>query len=313
MNTKLVAIISFAFAIFLLVFSVLVLSGEKREVPDSSKEAPQASSSRSPKDTTYIIDGRPVTLRDGVATEPAAPGSASLVTTRYFGNELAKDLDGDGILDTVFLITQETGGSGTFFYAVAALARPDGTFFGSHAILLGDRIAPQTINDGGGKIVLVNYAVRGKEESFTTAPSMGKTLRLILDPKSMQFGVVADNFEGEADPARMTLQMKSWVWEGATYADGKTFAPRAAGRFTALFGAEKRFSASTDCNGAGAEYTEGPAGALSFGSMFATQMYCEGSEEQVYTELLGKTTQYRFTSKGKLELVLSDGTIMYFR
>ncbi len=313
MNTKLVAILSFIFALFLVIFSILILSDGKQVDQDPSKEASRASSSHSPKDAMYFIDGRPVTLRDGVSVEPAAPGSASSVTTRYFGNELAKDLNGDGLSDLVFLVTQDGGGSGTFYYVVAALTRPDGTFSGSHAVFLGDRIAPQTINDGGGNIVLVNYAVRGEDEPFSVAPSIGKTLRIILDPTDMQFGVVAENFEGEADPSRMTLAMKTWVWEGVTYADGKTFTPRAVGRFTAQFGAEKRFSASTDCNGAGAEYTEGISGALSFGPMFSTQMYCEGSEEQVYTGLLEKTVQYRFTSKGMLELVLSDGTIMHFR
>ncbi len=196
---------------------------------------------------------------------------------------------------------------------VAALAQNDGTFLGSHAVFLGDRIAPQTINSGEGNIIVVNYAVRGDDEPFTAQPSFGKSLRLILDPSDMQFGIVAEDFEGEADPARMTLQMKSWVWERSIFADGTMMSPRQMGRFTATFGLEGRFSARTDCNGAGANYVEGKGNTLSFGPMMSTQMYCEGSEEVKYTGMLAKTVQYRFTSRGMLELVLSDGTIMIFR
>ena len=73
------------------------------------------------KDTEYVIDGTRIKLENGLAETEAAPGSASKIVTRYFGNELKTDLDGDGSDDVVFLVTQERGGSGTFFYAVAAL------------------------------------------------------------------------------------------------------------------------------------------------------------------------------------------------
>ena len=57
---------------------------------------------------------------------PAAPGSASRIVTRYFGSEVRGDLNGDGREDVAFLLTQQSGGSGTFFYAVAALDLPSG-------------------------------------------------------------------------------------------------------------------------------------------------------------------------------------------
>src|SRR4051812_27969272 len=73
------------------------------------------------KDTEYRIDGIPVQLKDGVAEIEAAPGSVSKITTRYFGSEYMTDLDNDGREDIVFFLTQETGGSGVFYYVVAAL------------------------------------------------------------------------------------------------------------------------------------------------------------------------------------------------
>src|SRR5688572_21718668 len=64
------------------------------------------------KDATYRIDDVSVELTNGIAEVEAAPGSASKITTRYFGNEYTTDLNNDGREDVVFLLTQETGGSG---------------------------------------------------------------------------------------------------------------------------------------------------------------------------------------------------------
>lgn len=145
------------------------------------------------KNATYTIEGKQVKLTNGVAETPAAPGSASVVTTQYFGNELKTDLNGDGREDIAFILTQSSGGSGTFYYAVAALNTPEG-YLGSDGYLLGDRIAPQatTISpDTSHKYVVVfNYADRAPGEPMTTQPSVGKSVYLKLNPDTMQWGIV---------------------------------------------------------------------------------------------------------------------------
>src|SRR3989344_9341703 len=78
------------------------------------------------KDATYIIDGKSVTLKNGLS-EVEIPDSSAKTTTSYFGNEVKKDLDGDGKEDVVFLLTQQTGGRGTFFFVVAALNTENGS------------------------------------------------------------------------------------------------------------------------------------------------------------------------------------------
>jgi len=158
------------------------------------------------KNATYTIEGRPITLANGLSEIETTPGSATKIVTRYFGNEVKHDLNDDGREDVAFLLTQETGGSGTFFYFVAALNTPTG-YIGSHAVFLGDRIAPQTTHMDEGttsvgtqrqNVIVVNYVVRLPGEPFTVRPSLGKSLWLKLDPATMQFGEVAQNFEGEA-------------------------------------------------------------------------------------------------------------------
>ena len=123
------------------------------------------------KNATYLIEGSFVTLSDGFFEVEIAPGSASKITTRYFGNEAFGDLNSDGNVDTAFLLTQNMGGSGTFFYLVVALQTTSGVE-GTNAIFLGDRIAPQNTNIENG-IITVNCADRNPGEPFTTQPSLG--------------------------------------------------------------------------------------------------------------------------------------------
>lgn len=153
------------------------------------------------KDATYRIDGTDVQLTNGYAETAAAPGSASKIITRYFGNELFTDLNNDGRTDVVFLLTQETGGSGLFYYAVAALNTEHG-YVGSDGYFLGDRIAPQTIdispNPKHKNVIVVNYADRAASDPMTTQPSVGRSAYLKLDQTTMQWGVVEPEFEGES-------------------------------------------------------------------------------------------------------------------
>lgn len=260
----------------------------------------------------FTIEGRRVALIDGRAETPAAPGSAATIVTRLFGNEVRHDLNGDGRDDVVFLLTQETGGSGVFYYVVAALANDDG-YIGSQAVLLGDRIAPQTIEIDADHIITVNYADRAPGESFATPPSVGTSIRLKLDSDTLQFGEVAQDFEGEADPARMRLEMKPWVWMSARYADGTELSPRQPGVFTLTFGADGAFNATTDCNRLGGTYTAA-TDALTFGAIRSTRMFCEGSQENAFSQLLEAVASYRFTSRGQLILVLdADAGSVEFR
>jgi heat shock protein HslJ len=233
------------------------------------------------------------------------------VVTRYFGNELKTDLNGDGREDTFFLLTQETGGSGTFYYGVGALNTVDG-YVGTQGLFIGDRIAPQTTNKGDGNIVVVNYAVRKAGEDFSVRPSLGKSLWLKLDPATLQFGEVVQNFEGEANPAVMKLDMNKWNWISTTDKAGTNTAPKKAGVFTLTFKKDGSFSASTDCNGIGGNYVANGS-KITLSKMLSTLMYCEGSQEDQYRKMLESVTSFEFTSKGELVFVLKDGGKAVFR
>lgn len=176
--------------------AVLYAASQKNGVPQEESVALSDH-----KNTTYLIEGVPVTLKDGSSETETVPGSASKTVTRYFGNELRTDLNGDGREDIAFVLTQEGGGSGTFFYAVAALNTEEG-YVGSDGYLLGDRIAVQSTdlssNPRHSNVVVFNYAERVSGEPMSVTPSVGKSAYLKLDPQTMQWGIVAADFEGES-------------------------------------------------------------------------------------------------------------------
>lgn len=301
MNKPLIALI----IIILAVGGFFILNKQKDETPATSH-----------KDATYVIDGRTIQLKDGLSEIEAAPNSASKIVTRYFGNEVKYDANGDGREDVAFLLTQDTGGTGTFFYVVAALT-VEGGYAGSQGFLLGDRIAPQTTevsqNPNHVNVIVVNYADRAPGEGFTTPPSVGKSIWLKLNPENLQFGEVAQNFEGEADPSRMSLDMKTWVWQRTNYNNDTQVVPRAGKTFSITFGNNGTFSVKTDCNNFAGKYTASNGKIIFLTDNLASlPAYCEGSQEAEFTKFLQDATPYHFTSRGELvlELKFDSGTVV---
>jgi hypothetical protein len=132
-----------------------------------------------PQNCTYSVEGKKVTLENGYAEESAALYSSSKLITRYFGNDVTEDFNGDGLADSAFIITQDGGGSGTFYYAVVALNEVKGCK-GTNAILLGDRIAPQTTEFQNNQII-VNYATRNPQDPLAVTPSVAASKYLKVE------------------------------------------------------------------------------------------------------------------------------------
>jgi heat shock protein HslJ len=125
--------------------------------------------------------------------------------------------------------------------------------------------------------------------------------------------LVVENFEGEADPSRMTLTMKTWSWVSASFNDERVVTPKKPNAFTITFEEGGRFSATTDCNSVGGEYSVGANGAITFSEMVQTLMFCEGSQEAEFVQLLSNTAFYHFTSRGDLifDLKFDSGTVAF--
>jgi hypothetical protein len=178
---------------FLLALSLLLIGAGCAQAPaaPAPQDAPAAETAppseaptgkRAPatrvEDSIFIVDGEPVTLTAGISEVRPSADSATVIVTRLFGEPVPTDLDGDGDLDAAVFLSRDNGGSGIFYYVAASL-NEDGLYRGTTAILMGDRVAPQTL-EVRGPLIIANYADRNPGEPMTARPSLGvsKYLRI---------------------------------------------------------------------------------------------------------------------------------------
>ena len=167
----------FLIAVALLALGLVVLlSGAYTRSRQSGGTQDGAPAAASPLDATYRIDGEMITLSGGGAEMPPDPGAATTTIVNVFSVAAKGDMDGDGVEDAAVLLVKDSGGSGTFYYVAAALRRGN-AYEGTNAVLLGDRIAPNTtsIRDG---VLVHDYATRNPDEPFTVPPSVGASISL---------------------------------------------------------------------------------------------------------------------------------------
>lgn len=266
-----------------------------------------------PKNSTFKIDNKEITLINGKSETESAPGSATKIATTYFGNNIQADLDKDGRTDNAFLVTQDTGGSGIFYYLVADLNK-ESSEANVDASFIGDRITPENISIGKNNVIIVNYADRKVGEDFSVAPTVAKSIWLKLDTNTMEFGEVMQNFEGEVDPDKMTLDMKTWVWYETIYNNDPKEKISLGKMYTISFDRkDKTFSATTDCNRISGKYKLGLSYNIIFTDIISTEMYCAGSNDSAFAKLLSDVSTFGFTNKGELKLNMKFdfGTLVF--
>ena len=115
-------------------------------------------------DATYTVEKRAVTLVRGLAEN-----KTTKTITRYFGNEVKGDFNSDGRDDVAFLLTQEIDGGNPVYYLAVALGADQGSQ-GTNALLLGDRISPQStmIDDQNPRQIIVSYGAPKSEGVAST-------------------------------------------------------------------------------------------------------------------------------------------------
>ena len=128
-----------------------------------------------PSNATFTVEKTQVTLANGKAEKEAAPGSASKIVTALSDKKTTGDVDGDGRADTIVVLTQQPGGSGTFYYLAVLLNGASGVT-STPAVLLGDRIAVNGVRLDGATIV-VDLLDRASGQPFTSSPSVSVTKR----------------------------------------------------------------------------------------------------------------------------------------
>lgn len=142
-----------------------------------------AKAPQSPADNLAVtIDNQTFTLVDGLAEQPAAPGSAAKNILRVVGEPVSGDVSADGKPHTALLLSNDPGGSGTFYYAVLAVD-DGGTWKATNALPLGDRIKPEGIEFTGGRFVY-RFLERTPGQPMADAPTVEKLVPIRFDPAS---------------------------------------------------------------------------------------------------------------------------------
>ncbi len=272
--------------------------------PKSNTSKTQNTIENTIKNLSYTIEKEPVLLVDGAASQSIVPNSASTVKTQLHLYEIY-DLNGDNKDDAVIILLQRSGGSGSFYYVSVALQLDEG-FRTLDAVLLGDRIRPTTIALDSPHFV-VEYMDRKPGQSMSEEPTVPVRQPFIVDNEDQKIVFVARDFEGEADPNRMTLGMKPWTWITTQYNNDTTQKPSNPGDFVLEFHDNKVVTVKTDCNTMSGKYVV-EKNRLSFDKMMSTRMYCEGSVENAFAKILDATQSFFFTTKGELVLELKYDT-----
>lgn len=295
----------------LLIASFTLLCGCQKQEPPTpaagetetiapSTPAVTATDSADAANATYLgIYDEPVTLRDGVFEgRPFVEGGASRPRVELVpGFTVTGDLTGDGSEQTVVLLEENSGGSGSFGY-LAILAGAGTDRAGVATASLGDRVQIRSavIEEQELRIQVVETG----EDDAACCPSVKALRRWTLEESRL--------VEGEAEIAGTLsiadLEGLEWRLEqmdGVTELSGDS-------AVTLVFDAG-RIAGQSGCNRyMGAAEGGGMPGELSFGQTAGTMMACPDplmQLERTYLGALGQVTRYGFRA-GRLVLTSID-------
>ncbi len=236
------------------------------------------------------IEEEPVRLQEGSwEGEPYVEGGASRPSVGLAeGFELKGDLDGDGIPESLVLLWQSSGGSGTFGY-IAVMAERDGVLTNIATAPVGDRVQIRggRIEDG---IVSLEVVQQGEDDA-ACCPTQLATRSWSLEGDLL----VEHEIELTGTLSLSALEGKEWVLINAgpeMHLSGDVQ--------PTLSISEGRVAGYSGCNRYSASIEYGPAsGEISMGPVMGTRMACPEDQmalEAGFLGLLGNASMFRFTA-----------------
>ncbi|MDK2982063.1 MAG: hypothetical protein PWQ55_2410 [Chloroflexota bacterium] len=149
--------------------------------PAAATPAPEAALAEALPNLAYSIEeasSGTAQLTDGLFEEPAAPGSAAMLTVQLGAEQAFGDVNGDGTTDAAVTLQVDPGGSGTFTYLAVVLDR-NGSYQVLPVVFLGDRIKVQSLTILPGQ-VSVDLLTRAAAEPMSAEPTVAETLTFDL-------------------------------------------------------------------------------------------------------------------------------------
>jgi len=245
-----------------------------------------------------------VTLTDGIYEgAPFETGGASRPRVELIpGMHLDADLDGNPGDEALVLLSESSGGSGSFTY-LGVLARTDAGVRNVDTVALGDRIQIRGwhVEDGA---VVVSLVEAGPEDA-ACCPSRLVKRRWALSEGSLQEG--AAESEGTLGPS--ALEGVQWRLAGFGVDESLPAKPEV---LLEIHG--DRVAGNSGCNRYTGSLAAGTSpGEIHFGSLAGTRMACPGAPmvlEQRFLETMSSVSRFSFHF-GRLVLtsVADDGAV----
>ncbi len=108
------------------------------------------------------------------------------------------------------------------------------------------------------------------------------------------------------------LTSNSWVWEQTVMNNDEIIEPSTPGAFTVTFAADGTLSGQTDCNGFSGGFSLDDT-ELTAGPFAMTMMFCEGSNDVAFANMIEEAQFVFFTDDGRLALLLpfDSGSVLF--
>lgn len=174
----------------------------------------------------------------------------------------------------------------------------------------GDAVLPQTISGSGAR--------HANEDESIVFWNKGDEVTITKDGVEIFVGTVYDKSTSDSDSNKesapqFSLSDSPWNWISTGMSNNTTISPLKKNLFSLTFTTDGKVSGTTDCNSFGGTYTTGENNLITLSEFASTQMYCEGSQESAFIDMISKTDRFMFTNDGNLILLLKydSGSVMF--
>ncbi len=276
----------------------------------SAPSAPEGLARTDLANATYNVEYTPggtATLTDGEYSEPAAPGSATMITVRLTDNVAYGQLDGQEAAAVV--LVSDPGGSGTF-YDLAIVVNRDGQPVNIATAFLGDRIDINSLTVADNQIVIDMVQAGPDDPLCCPSQQVVKTFELQGEQLTE---ISSDVVEGtEAETETPDLVGTVWQWQQTLMNNDDTFIPDNPASYTLQLSPEGQISVQADCNQVNGTYTLADS-ALTIELGPSTRAACPpGSLGDQFVANLSAAAIYFFQDGNLFIDLMADGGTMQF-
>jgi heat shock protein HslJ/membrane-bound inhibitor of C-type lysozyme len=122
-----------------------------------------------------------------------------------------------------------------------------------------------------------------------------------------------ETFKGQIitdTPAGLPI-LGTWSWQKTVMPNGTVVTPKKTDVFSLTFASDGQVSGTTDCNSFSGSYSQPTTGAITFGPLASTKMFCEGSQETDFITPFPQVRTYMIADSSLTLKLKGGGTITF--